>query len=80
MILLIVFEVVISSLINNFLRAGLKGNVLDLAVGVIIGGAFGKIVSSLVNDILMASNRYIFGRSQFCRFKICDNPYEWEHC
>ena len=30
-----------------------KGNVVDLAVGVIIGGAFGKIVSSLVNDILM---------------------------
>ncbi|AIM17157.1 mechanosensitive ion channel protein MscL [Bacillus sp. X1(2014)] len=37
---------------NEFKQFALKGNVLDLAVGVIIGGAFGKIVSSLVEDIL----------------------------
>ncbi len=39
--------------LNEFKGFILKGNVLDLAVGVIIGAAFGKIVSSLVNDILM---------------------------
>ncbi len=38
---------------KEFKEFAMRGNVLDLAVGVIIGGAFGKIVSSLVNDILM---------------------------
>ena len=38
---------------KEFREFALKGNVMDMAVGVIIGGAFGKIVSSLVNDILM---------------------------
>lgn len=41
------------SIIKEFRDFAMKGNVVDLAVGVIIGGAFGKIVSSLVNDILM---------------------------
>lgn len=39
--------------IDEFKAFAIKGNVIDLAVGVIIGGAFGKIVSSLVNDIFM---------------------------
>lgn len=39
--------------ISEFKEFALKGNVMDLAVGVIIGGAFGKIVTSLVNDIIM---------------------------
>lgn len=39
--------------LTDFKEFALKGNVIDMAVGVIIGGAFGKIVSSLVNDILM---------------------------
>jgi large conductance mechanosensitive channel len=38
---------------NEFKKFAFKGNVLDLAVGVIIGAAFGKIVSSLVDDIIM---------------------------
>jgi large conductance mechanosensitive channel len=38
---------------NEFKQFAMKGNVIDLAVGVIIGGAFGKIVSSLVNDVIM---------------------------
>lgn len=42
-----------------------KGNVLDMAVGVIIGGAFGKIVSSLVNDILMPLIGLILGGIDF---------------
>ena len=41
------------SFIQDFKAFALKGNVMDMAVGVIIGGAFGKIVSSLVDDILM---------------------------
>ena len=39
--------------IQEFKEFALKGNVMDMAVGIIIGGAFGKIVSSLVNDIIM---------------------------
>ncbi len=39
--------------IEDFKAFALKGNVVDMAVGVIIGGAFGKIVSSLVNDVIM---------------------------
>jgi len=39
--------------IKDFKEFAMKGNVVDMAVGVIIGGAFGKIVSSLVNDIIM---------------------------
>ena len=38
---------------REFKEFALKGNVMDLAIGVIIGGAFGSIVSSLVNDIIM---------------------------
>ena len=43
----------------------LRGNVLDLAVGIIIGGAFGKIVSSFVNDILMPPLGLILGKVDF---------------
>lgn len=39
--------------LSDFKEFAMKGNVVDMAVGVIIGGAFGKIVSSLVNDIIM---------------------------
>jgi large conductance mechanosensitive channel len=41
------------SMLKEFKEFAMRGNVVDLAVGVIIGGAFGKIVTSLVNDILM---------------------------
>jgi len=47
-----------------------KGNVVDLAVGVIIGGAFGKIVSSLVNDILMPIIGVIIGGVDFSNLSI----------
>lgn len=40
-------------MIKEFKEFALKGNVMDMAVGVVIGGAFGKIVTSLVNDIIM---------------------------
>lgn len=41
------------SVVSEFKEFALKGNVMDLAVGVIIGGAFGKIVDSIVNDLVM---------------------------
>ena len=40
-------------MVSEFKEFAVKGNVIDLAVGIIIGGAFGKIVSSLVNDVVM---------------------------
>ena len=40
-------------MLNDFKEFALRGNVVDMAVGIIIGGAFGKIVTSLVNDVIM---------------------------
>ena len=51
--------------IKEFKEFALKGNVLDMAVGVIIGGAFGKIVSSLVDDILMPLVGVVTGNVDF---------------
>jgi large conductance mechanosensitive channel len=50
---------------KEFREFAMRGSVLDLAVGVIIGGAFGKIVGSLVNDILMPFIGLIVGRINF---------------
>ncbi len=52
-------------MLEEFKKFALKGNVLDLAVGVIIGGAFGKIVTSLVNDIIMPIIGLIIGGVNF---------------
>ncbi|WP_314028711.1 large-conductance mechanosensitive channel protein MscL [Porphyromonas catoniae] len=49
--------------IQEFKEFALKGNVMDMAVGIIIGGAFGKIVSSLVNDIIVPPIGLITGSS-----------------
>lgn len=51
--------------ISEFKEFIAKGNVMDMAVGVIIGGAFGKIVTSLVNDILMPIIRVLIGGLDF---------------
>lgn len=53
-----------------------KGNVMDLAVGVIIGGAFGKIVDSLVNDIIMPIVGKIFGGLDFSNMYVPLNGQE----
>ncbi len=50
---------------EEFKKFAFKGNVADMAVGVIIGGAFGKIVSSLVNDIIMPIFGYITSGMDF---------------
>ncbi len=51
--------------ISEFKEFAMKGNVLDMAVGVIIGGAFGKIVSSLVDDVLMPLVGMLTGNVDF---------------
>ena len=51
-----------------FKEFAIKGNVIDLAVGVIIGAAFGKIVDSLVNDLIMPVISAIFGRMDFSSY------------
>lgn len=55
---------------KEFKEFALKGNVMDMAVGVIIGGAFGKIVSSLVNDILMPPIGALLGNTDFSQLRI----------
>lgn len=52
-------------LLQEFKAFALKGNVMDMAVGVIIGGAFGKIVTSLVNDVIMPPVGYLLGGVDF---------------
>jgi large conductance mechanosensitive channel len=53
------------SILNEFQEFAVKGNVVDMAVGIIIGGAFGTIVSSLVNDIVMPPIGYFAGGIDF---------------
>jgi large conductance mechanosensitive channel len=50
---------------NEFKKFALKGNVIDMAVGIIIGAAFGKIVTSLVNDIIMPPLGLLIGHLDF---------------
>ena len=53
------------SFLSEFKKFALKGNVVDMAVGVIIGGAFGKIVTSLVNDVIMPPLGMLIGKVNF---------------
>ena len=56
--------------LKEFKAFALKGNVMDMAVGVIIGGAFGKIVTSLVNDIIMPPIGLLIGGVDFTNLKL----------
>ena len=58
------------SFASEFKEFALKGNVMDLAVGVIIGGAFGKIVDSIVGDLIMPIVSKIFGGLDFNNYFI----------
>ncbi len=51
--------------LNEFKAFAMRGNVVDMAVGVIVGGAFGKIVTSLVNDIIMPPIGFLLGGVNF---------------
>lgn len=54
-----------STFIKEFKEFAMRGNVVDMAVGVIIGGAFGKIVSSLVSDVIMPPIGLLVGGAKF---------------
>ena len=58
------------SMIKEFKEFAMKGNVLDMAVGIIIGAAFGKIVSSLVNDVIMPPIGLLLGKVDFSNLSI----------
>ena len=58
------------SIIKEFREFAMRGNVVDLAVGVIIGAAFGKIVSSLVADIIMPPLGLLIGGIDFKQFAV----------
>ena len=60
--------------INDFKEFAIKGNVIDMAVGVIIGGAFGKIVTSMVNDMIMPLIGVITGGVNFTDLKWIIQP------
>jgi len=55
-------------MMDEFKQFAMKGNVVDLAVGVIIGGAFGKIVDSLVQDVIMPPVSRLFGGLDFANY------------
>lgn len=55
--------------LKEFKEFAVKGNAIDLAVGVIIGGAFGKIISSLVADIIMPPLGFLLGGANFADWK-----------
>ena len=57
-------------MLSEFRQFAMRGNVVDLAVGVIIGGAFGKIVSSFVADVLMPPIGVLLGGTDFTSLKI----------
>lgn len=56
------------SMISDFKKFAMRGNVLDLAVAVVIGAAFGRIVTSLVNDVLMPPLGLLLGSMDFTEF------------
>ncbi|MGB5824071.1 MAG: large-conductance mechanosensitive channel protein MscL [Proteocatella sp.] len=59
---------------KEFKQFALKGNIIDLAVAVVIGGAFGKIVTSLVNDIIMPVVGFMTAGTDFSTLKYVLNP------
>lgn len=61
-------------MLKEFKAFALKGNVIDLAVAVVIGGAFGKIVSSMVNDIIMPAIGALIGGVSFADLKYVITP------
>jgi len=63
-----------NKILKEFKEFAVKGNVMDLAIGVIIGGAFGKIVTSLVNDVIMPTVGLLVGGVDFSSLAIVLQP------
>ncbi|HEU4670147.1 MAG TPA: large-conductance mechanosensitive channel protein MscL [Dyella sp.] len=61
-------------MMKEFKEFAMRGNVIDLAVGVVIGGAFGKIVTSLVNDVIMPPIGLLTGGVDFSDLKVVLKP------
>lgn len=57
-------------MMKEFKEFAMRGNVLDMAVGIVIGGAFGKIISSLVNDVIMPPIGILLGGVDFTNLKL----------
>lgn len=57
-------------MLKEFQQFAMRGNVVDMAVGIIIGAAFGKIITSLVEDIIMPPIGYVMGGMDFSNLKI----------
>ena len=57
-------------MIKEFKEFAMRGNVIDMAVGIVIGGAFGKIVSSVVNDIIMPPIGMLLGNVDFANLAV----------
>ncbi|HKT26918.1 large-conductance mechanosensitive channel protein MscL [Dyella sp.] len=62
------------SMLQEFKEFAMRGNVLDMAVGVVIGAAFGKIVTSLVNDVIMPPLGWVTGGIDFSAMKVVIRP------
>lgn len=62
---------------EEFKKFAMRGNVIDMAIGVIIGGAFGKIVSSVVNDVIMPPVGMLLGKMDFKNLFISLNGQEY---
>lgn len=62
--------VIMKSILKEFKEFAMRGNVIDMAVGIIIGAAFGKIVSSLVSDIIMPAVGLLVGGMNFTDLKL----------
>lgn len=61
-------------MLKEFKKFIMRGNVIDLAVGVVIGTAFGKIVTSLVNDVIMPLLGLVMGKINFANLKLVITP------
>mgnify|MGYP003537859168 FL=1 len=68
----------VKKVIEDFKSFAIKGNMIDMAVGIIIGGAFGKIVTSLVNDVVMPPLGVLIGGVNFTDLKITLKAAEGE--
>lgn len=66
-----------SRILQDFKAFATRGNVVDMAVGVIIGGAFGKIISSVVADIIMPPVGLLVGGTNFSELKWELSPPGW---
>lgn len=66
-------------MLKEFKQFAMRGNVLDMAIGIIIGVAFGKIVTSLVNDVIMPPIGVLLGKVDFSNLfiNLSGTPYDW---